>query len=157
MSDRQDYDIRADHAHGPCEVVDVLGLARSVQPWFNQSLVQINDAVARVGVLDGPFTWHAHRDTDELFYVTEGRLEIEVEGHPTADLHPGMAYVVPRGVPHEPHAHGRAHVRARERRADRRLKRRVSARLHTRSRRRTPPRTGSSRSPPARRRTRGHT
>ena len=110
MPERGDYDIHKDVAHGPCELIDVTGFAASVEPWFNQSLVLMNDSVARIGVLEGDFHWHQHDDTDELFYVIEGRLEIEVEGRPTADLKPGMAYVVPKGVRHCPHAHGRTVV-----------------------------------------------
>ena len=106
----QDYDIHTDVKHGGLEMIDVAAMAAAAQPWFNQSLALVNDHVARLGVLEGDFHSHKHDDTDELFYVVEGRLDIEVEGAPTAELLPGKAFVVPRGVMHCPHARGRAVV-----------------------------------------------
>jgi mannose-6-phosphate isomerase-like protein (cupin superfamily) len=110
MATRQEYAIDLDVKHAALETIDVAGLAARSQPWSNQSLALVNDSVARLGVLEGDFHWHKHDDTDEMFYVVEGRLDIEVEGAATAELAPGMAYVVPKGVMHCPHARGRTVV-----------------------------------------------
>jgi mannose-6-phosphate isomerase-like protein (cupin superfamily) len=63
----------------------------------------VNDAVARLGVLEGEFHWHKHEAEDEFFFVLEGKLLIDSEGR-TAELEPGQGLVVPRGVPHRPRA-----------------------------------------------------
>ena len=39
----------------------------------------MNDAVVRLGVIDGDFHWHKHDEEDEFFLVLEGELVIEVE------------------------------------------------------------------------------
>ncbi len=49
----------------------------------------------------GSLAWHSHEEEDELFYILSGRLRIEMEAG-SVDLCAGDAYVVPRGVRHNP-------------------------------------------------------
>jgi mannose-6-phosphate isomerase-like protein (cupin superfamily) len=104
------YDIDTDETmFGPGEHFDVRAVAGAVEPWWNRTLTAVNDAVVRLGVLDGDFHWHKHDAEDEFFYVVEGRLDIELEDR-TVRLDPGQAFTVPRGVMHFPHARGRTVV-----------------------------------------------
>ena len=49
------------------------------------------------------FVWHCHPDTDEVFIVIEGVLDIEFrDGKVT--LETGEMYVIPKGVEHKPTA-----------------------------------------------------
>jgi len=103
------YDIHTDVAHGPLEVVDLGARADACRElWWNQSLCRVNDCVARVGVFEGEFHWHKHDREDELFYVVEGRLFLDVEdparGTRTVELAPRQGFVVPRGVVHRTRA-----------------------------------------------------
>jgi mannose-6-phosphate isomerase-like protein (cupin superfamily) len=68
------------------------------------TLTQVNDAVVRLGVIEGDFHWHKHDDEDEFFYVVEGQLHIDVEDRDTVTLDPQQGYTVPRGVLHRPRA-----------------------------------------------------
>jgi mannose-6-phosphate isomerase-like protein (cupin superfamily) len=104
------YDTRLDVRFGPLQVIDVHALAATVEhPWFNQTLCQVNDAVVRLGVLQGEYHWHHHDVEDELFFVLEGRFfvdlvsdgESEVE---SVELRPGQGFVVPHGVRHRTRA-----------------------------------------------------
>jgi mannose-6-phosphate isomerase-like protein (cupin superfamily) len=99
-----DYDIRLDAKFGPLEVIDVGAEAAAQEPWFNQTLAAVNDAVVRLGVIEGDFHWHKHDDQDEFFLVLDGRLVIDVEGRDSVTLGPHQAYAVPRGVMHCTHA-----------------------------------------------------
>lgn len=99
-----DYNIRTDIKYRALERIDVAALGRSVEPWFNQTLCRVNDMVLRLGVVEGEFHWHKHDQDDELFFVTEGRLLIDVEGQDSVDLNPGQAYVVPAGTVHRTRA-----------------------------------------------------
>ena len=54
-----DYDIRLDERYGPLELIDIAAEAAEHQPWFNQTLTRVNDAVVRLGVLEGDFHWHS--------------------------------------------------------------------------------------------------
>ena len=104
------YDIRSDVRFAPLTKFDVAVEAAAHQPWFNQTLTQVDDAVVRLGVLEGDFHWHKHDREDEFFLVLQGRLSIDIEGRDTITLGPNQAVTVPKGVMHFPHAHGRTVV-----------------------------------------------
>jgi mannose-6-phosphate isomerase-like protein (cupin superfamily) len=104
------YDIHLDEKFGPLTKFDVAAEAAAHQPWFNQTLVRVDDAVVRLGVLDGDFHWHKHDNEDEFFMVMQGKLTIEIEGREAVVLEPNQAVTVPKGVMHCPHAHGRTIV-----------------------------------------------
>lgn len=57
----------------------------------------------------GDFVWHDHKNTDEVFIVLEGEMEIEFrDGKVT--LSKGEMYVVPKGVEHKPYAEKECHI-----------------------------------------------
>ena len=56
----------------------------------------------KVAKVQGTFVWHSHDDEDELFFILQGRLHIEMENEPTVELREGDAFVVPKGVRHNP-------------------------------------------------------
>jgi mannose-6-phosphate isomerase-like protein (cupin superfamily) len=99
-----DYDIRLDDKFGHLQLIDVAAEAAAHEPWFNQTLTSVNDAVVRLGVIEGDFHWHKHDDQDEFFLVVDGRLVIDVDGRESVTLEPHQAYTVPRGVMHCTHA-----------------------------------------------------
>lgn len=103
------YDIDTDVMFPQATHVDVGAIAAATQPWWNRTLTQVNDAVVRLGVLEGDFHWHKHDQEDEFFFVLEGRLDIELEDR-TVSLGPQQGFTVPRGVMHFPHAIGRVVV-----------------------------------------------
>jgi len=96
-----DYDIKLDDKYGQLTLIDVAAEAAAHEPWFNQTLTSVNDAVVRLGVLEGDFHWHKHDDEDEFFLVLEGELVIEIEGADTVRLGPHQGYTVPRAVMHK--------------------------------------------------------
>lgn len=99
------YDIHEDIKYQPLEVVEAGKLAdECTVPWWNQSLTRVNDSVARIGVFHGEFHWHKHDKEDELFFVLEGTLLLDVEGRPTAELKPRQGMMVPKGVMHRTRA-----------------------------------------------------
>jgi len=94
--------------HGPLEVIDLQKLADAwTDKWYNQTLCQVNDAVVRVGVVEGEYHWHSHKDLDEFFYVIDGHFFIDLEDR-IVDLGPKQGFVVPRGVKHRTRAPKRA-------------------------------------------------
>ena len=94
-----------DITFAPLERFDVNELAEANnRPWYNQTLSRVNDCVMRLGVIRGDYPWHRHDDEDELFYVVDGGLELDVEGRDAIPLAPGQGVVVPRGVQHRPRA-----------------------------------------------------
>jgi mannose-6-phosphate isomerase-like protein (cupin superfamily) len=102
-----DYDINLDDKYGQRTVIDVAAEAAEHEPWFNQTLTSVNDAVVRLGVIEGEFHWHKHDEEDEFFLVLEGELLIEFENGETVRLQPQQGYTVPKGVSHKTSAPAR--------------------------------------------------
>jgi hypothetical protein len=73
MADQSaDYDIRLDDKFGQLSLIDIPAEAAAHEPWFNQTLTSVNDAVVRLGVIEGEFHWHKHEGQDEFFLVLWG-------------------------------------------------------------------------------------
>jgi mannose-6-phosphate isomerase-like protein (cupin superfamily) len=98
------YDIHLDVKYPAGTLMDVGAEAAAHEPWFNQTLTRVDDAVVRLGVIEGDFHWHKHDDQDEFFLVLEGRLLIDIEGADTVTLDPLQGYTVARGVMHQTRA-----------------------------------------------------
>jgi mannose-6-phosphate isomerase-like protein (cupin superfamily) len=75
--------------------------------WYNQTLCRVNDAVVRLGVMQGEYHWHKHDHDDEFFFVLDGHFIIDLEDR-SIDLAARQGYVVPRGVVHRTRAPQRA-------------------------------------------------
>ena len=98
------YNIHPDIAYRPLEIIEAGRLADECpEKWWNQSLCRVNDCVVRLGLFEGEFHWHRHDREDELFFVLEGRLLLDLEGR-TVELVPRQGMVVPRGVRHRTRA-----------------------------------------------------
>ena len=63
----------------------------------------MNDYQFKLVKVEGEFVWHDHPDTDEVFIVMEGVLDIEFEDGKVT-LQAGEMFVVPKGVRHTPSA-----------------------------------------------------
>jgi mannose-6-phosphate isomerase-like protein (cupin superfamily) len=106
MSDdvRDRYDTRLDNKYGFSTVIDIPAEVAAHEPWFNQTLTQVNDAVVRLGILRGEYHWHKHDVEDECFIVLEGELLLDIEGKGTVTLTKHLGYTVPKGVVHRTRA-----------------------------------------------------
>ena len=51
------------------DVPDVV--SRVKDQWYNQTLCKVNDAVVRLGVMQGEYHWHKHDQDDEFFFVLD--------------------------------------------------------------------------------------
>jgi len=79
------------------------------ETWAPRVVGELNGQQVKVARLEGEFVWHHHEQEDELFWVIEGRLAIELRDG-TVELGPGELCIVPRGVEHRPVAHGTVKV-----------------------------------------------
>ena len=69
--------------------------------WAPRLAARYNGNEIRLAKVEGEFHWHHHADTDELFLVIEGELDMEFHDR-TEHLSPGDLIVVPRGTEHRP-------------------------------------------------------
>lgn len=77
--------------------------------WSPKIIAEMNDYQIKLVKIEGDFVWHNHEDTDEMFFVIEGKMEIEFENE-TVELNAGEMYVVPKGVNHKPRAESECKV-----------------------------------------------
>lgn len=74
--------------------------------WAPRIVARYNDHEVRLVKVEGEFIWHSHEDTDELFLILDGTLDMEFRDR-TVTLMPGELIVVPKGTEHRPCArHG---------------------------------------------------
>lgn len=71
--------------------------------WSPRVIAEMNDYQFKLAKIHGEFIWHDHPDTDEVFIVIKGVLEIEFRDG-RVKLEPGEMFVVPKGVEHKPMA-----------------------------------------------------
>ena len=90
--------------YGHLELIDVPEIvAACKEQWFNQTLTKVNDAVVRLGIVEGEYHWHKHDNDDEFFYVLSGQLLIDLEDR-TIELNPNEGTTITKGVMHRPRA-----------------------------------------------------
>jgi|SRR5947209_11714491 len=69
--------------------------------WSPKIVATYNGNDVCVVRVEGEFVWHKHDETDDLFLVLEGELEIELRDR-AVHLSAGELFVVPKGVEHRP-------------------------------------------------------
>ena len=84
-------------------------LAKFSEHWSPKIVAQMNDYHFKLAKVQGEFIWHNHPETDEVFLVVAGKLDIHLrDGMVT--LNEGELYVVPKGVEHKPVADAECHI-----------------------------------------------
>jgi mannose-6-phosphate isomerase-like protein (cupin superfamily) len=84
-------------------------LAKFAEHWSPRIIAQMNDYHFKVAKVQGEFVWHDHPETDEVFVVLSGELQIQFRDGVVV-LHEGELFVVPRGVEHRPVAEQECHI-----------------------------------------------
>jgi mannose-6-phosphate isomerase-like protein (cupin superfamily) len=84
-------------------------LERFDDVWGPRIVAELNDYKVQVVKVRGEFVWHRHADTDELFFVLSGQMEIQLRGRIVC-LGPGELFVVARGEEHCPRSEAGAEI-----------------------------------------------
>ena len=71
--------------------------------WSPKVIAEMNDYQFKLVKIKGQFTWHEHKDIDEVFIVIEGSMGIKFKDR-TAELNDGEMIVVEKGEQHKPFA-----------------------------------------------------
>jgi mannose-6-phosphate isomerase-like protein (cupin superfamily) len=64
-------------------------------------IAELNDYHLKLVKAKREFVWHSHPETDELFFVVEGKMKLAFRDR-TFKLKEGELIVVPKGVEHRP-------------------------------------------------------
>ena len=73
------------------------------ETWSPKVIAEMNDYQFKLVKIKDEFVWHKHKDTDEVFIVIEGKINIEFEDQ-IVELNAGEMIVVPKGKKHKPYA-----------------------------------------------------
>jgi mannose-6-phosphate isomerase-like protein (cupin superfamily) len=84
-------------------------LGRFSDYWTPRIVSQFNDYHIKLVKVKGEFVWHDHPETDELFLVLDGSLEIHFRDG-VIKLNNGDMFVVPKGLEHRPIAENECHI-----------------------------------------------
>ena len=84
-------------------------LSKFSELWSPKIVAQMNDYHIKLAKVQGEFVWHTHPETDELFLVVNGQLDIHFRDGKVS-LNQGEMYVVPKGVEHKPVAETECHL-----------------------------------------------
>ena len=94
--------------HRDLTIVDIQASQRTIDaPYRNEVLSNVNGECVRLAVFEGEYRWHRHPDSDELFLVAAGKLQIDLAGDGMVELGEWQYLVVPAGTVHRTRAIGR--------------------------------------------------
>ncbi|NIR27201.1 MAG: cupin domain-containing protein, partial [Gammaproteobacteria bacterium] len=79
------------------------------EQWAPKIIAQMNDYHIKLARIEGEFIWHSHPDTDEVFYVIDGSMVIQLRDG-QVELKAGQMFIVPKGVEHKPVAEEECHI-----------------------------------------------
>jgi mannose-6-phosphate isomerase-like protein (cupin superfamily) len=103
-------EVRLEIRSVPHEVLNLREkLGRFSELWSPRVVAEMNDYQFKLAKIKGQFVWHDHKDTDEVFLVLAGTMNIEFRDG-VAHLSEGEMYVVPKGTEHRPSADEECHV-----------------------------------------------
>ncbi|MFH2107745.1 MAG: cupin domain-containing protein [Chrysiogenia bacterium] len=74
-------------------------LARFSEHWSPRVIAEMNDYQFKLVKFQGEFVWHDHQETDEVFIVLQGEMEVGFRER-TVPVRAGEMLVVPRGTEH---------------------------------------------------------
>jgi mannose-6-phosphate isomerase-like protein (cupin superfamily) len=77
--------------------------------WSPRIIAQMNDYHFKLAKIQGEFIWHSHPETDEVFIVISGAMNLKFRDS-TVNLNAGEMFVVPKGVEHKPVAERECHI-----------------------------------------------
>jgi len=85
---------------------------KNIENHYSPKIIgEVNDVYIKiVKILGEKVPWHNHKDEDELFYILEGTLEIEIENKPPFQMNKGDLYIVKRGVNHKVKSQNECHL-----------------------------------------------
>lgn len=73
-----------------------------IKDYWNPGIAgELNGQQVKLAKLKGEFIWHKHENEDEMFFVIEGKLRIELRDG-IVELNENEFLIVPKGVEHRP-------------------------------------------------------
>lgn len=95
---------------GDMDKVNILKKLDLIRTYWDPKIVgQLNGQDVKLVKFSGSFVWHAHRQSDEMFFVIDGTFEMQFRDQ-SVHVGPGEFIIVPRGVEHCPRSDEEVHL-----------------------------------------------
>jgi mannose-6-phosphate isomerase-like protein (cupin superfamily) len=78
--------------------------------WNPHVVANYNDNDVMVVKFIGEYPFHKHDTTDDLFFVLEGEMFMDLQGQDSVKVSAGELFIVPKGVVHRPRAENEVKV-----------------------------------------------
>ncbi|CAM1364839.1 Mannose-6-phosphate isomerase, cupin superfamily [Tenacibaculum sediminilitoris] len=84
------------------QTINTLQEAEKLKNYFSPKIIsEVNNEYVKLAKIKGEdIPWHNHENEDELFYIIDGNLLMEIESQPSFTMKKGDLFVVPKGVNH---------------------------------------------------------
>lgn len=75
---------------------------KEIKDYFSPKVIaEVNDVYVKVAIIKGDkIPWHNHSNEDELFYIVEGSLLLELENKEPFTMNEGDLFIVKKGINH---------------------------------------------------------
>ena len=85
------------------KMVNVNDQIKEIQSYYSPKIIaEVNNEYVKIAKIKGDkVPWHSHENEDELFYILEGSLVMELEHQEPFIMQKGDVFVVPKGVKHK--------------------------------------------------------
>jgi mannose-6-phosphate isomerase-like protein (cupin superfamily) len=84
-------------------MINVPNECRKIKSFYTPKIIAEvnNEYIKLVKIKGNKVPWHIHKNEDELFYILEGSLVMELEGQENFTMNKGDLFVVPKGLKHK--------------------------------------------------------
>ncbi|MDX8552739.1 cupin domain-containing protein [Tenacibaculum sp. 1B UA] len=84
------------------QTINIQKEAEKLKDYFSPKIVsEVNNEYVKLAKINGQdIPWHNHENEDELFYIIDGNLLMELEDQPSFTMKKGDLFVVPKGINH---------------------------------------------------------
>lgn len=84
------------------QTINILQEAEKLINYFSPKIIsEVNNEYVKLAKIKGEdIPWHNHENEDELFYIIDGSLLMEIENQPSFTMKKGDLFVVPKGINH---------------------------------------------------------
>ncbi|MCA0131736.1 cupin domain-containing protein [Winogradskyella alexanderae] len=85
------------------DMVNINNQIKKLHSYYSPKIIaKVNNEYVKIAKINGDkVPWHSHENEDELFYILEGSLVMELEHQEPFIMQEGDVFVVPKSVNHK--------------------------------------------------------
>lgn len=86
--------------------IDINSQLSNINTYFSPKIIgEVNDVYIKLAKVKGQdIPWHIHDHEDELFFILDGSLTMEIKNENALELKRGELFIVKKGIEHRVHS-----------------------------------------------------